>query len=338
MKKTKIENEKIVKGYLSKYPDMKTYTIAELIYNENKEHFSNLEAVRSNVRYYRGLMGHVNRGKINRSDSSFQKELTYDSRTVFHSFKSLAPKLQTFTLPKSIKEVLFLSDIHLPYHDEQALITALQYGKDNNVDCIWLNGDIMDMFQCSDHEKLPGKADMQYEFDFTRDFFARLRSIFPKAIIYYLEGNHEVRWRRYLMRKAPEIIGIPEFRLDVILKLREFNVEWIPNGTLCKFGHLNVIHGNEFKGGGGVNPARTLFLRAKDNIIAGDKHKTGENNEGTLNGKLITCWAVGALCDLNPEYLSMAHTIWNHGFAHISMNLDGTFKVRNMRIKNGEIL
>lgn len=266
------------------------------------------------------------------------KPITNDCRTTFQTFKSLAPKLKVFNLPTSIREVLFLTDIHLPYHDEDALMTALQYGKDNNVDCIWLNGDIMDMFQVSDHEKLPGKSDMQYDLDFTRDFFARLRSLFPKAAIYYLEGNHEQRWQRYLMRKAPEIIGIQEFRLDVILKLREFNIEWISNGTQCKFGHLNVVHGNEFKGSGGVNPARTLFLRAKDNIIAGDKHKTGENNEGTLNGKLITCWSVGALCDLNPEYLSMAHTIWNHGFAMIKMKTNGEFSVNNFRIFNGKIL
>lgn len=320
---------------MDKHMDTKTYTLARIIYKEHPHLFTSLHNCKCMIDYYRGAQG---KSALRATVKDYVRPLNHDTTNAFKDFKTLAPKLQVFKLPTGIKEILFLTDIHLPYHDEQSLITALRYGKEKNVDCIWLNGDIMDMFQASDHEKLPGKADLQYELDFTRDFFARLRSIFPKAVIYYLEGNHEVRWRRYLMRRAPEVIGVSEFRLEVILKLKEFGVHWIPNGTQCKFGHLNVIHGNEFKGGGGVNPARTLFLRAKDNLIAGDKHKSGENNEGTMNGKLITTWSVGALCDLNPEYLPMAHTIWNHGFAHITMKEGGLFKVRNMRIKDGEIL
>ena len=65
--------------------------------------------------------------------------------------------------------------------------------------------------------------------------------------------------------------------------------------------------------------------------------KQGENTEGSLDGDMVTCWAVGCLCDLNPKYMPFAHTIWNIGFAHISMNADN-FHVRNYRIKNGKIL
>jgi hypothetical protein len=168
-----------------------------------------------------------------------------------------------------------------------------------------------------------------------RAFLKKLRKLFPKAYIYFLEGNHEKRWQRYLMRKAPEILGCDEFEIPTILRVAEYNVKWIPNSTLVKFGKLNVVHGNCF--GGGINPARTAYLKAKACIIVGDKHKTGENTEMTMNGEMITAWSVGALCDLNPEYLQFAHTSWCHGFAHIKMDGD-TFHVRNYRILNGKIL
>ena len=326
----------IIKKYLELYPDLKDYTIAHKIYKDNKHLFDNPANVRQAVMYYRGHQGDRHRNGL--SDTRFVKPLTHDTRRSFEELKSHAPRLKVFNLPTGIREILFLTDIHYPYQDNDALLAAIEYGVEHNVDCIWLNGDILDMFQASAHEQLPDKLTLREEFEYGRSFIAKLRKAFPKANIYWKEGNHECRMRRYLARNAERIFDNPEFELPIILRLAEHGIVWIPNTTVVRFGHLNVIHGNEFKGGGGVNPARTLFLRAKDNLIAGDKHKSGENNEGTMNGKLITTWSVGCLCDLNPEYMPFAHTTWNHGFAHITMKKDGMFKVRNFRIKDGEIL
>lgn len=325
---------KIVKSYLNQYPDLPDLTIAKLIYKENKLKFNSIESTRSLVRYERGHSGEKNRRQI--IDKSNLTPLTHNT-SPFKSPKSEAQGLQIFTLPKDRKEVLFLSDIHFPIHHEVALETAIKYGYDKKIDTIWLNGDIMDMYQASFHEKNPSNKSIFYEFEMCIDFIKELRKLFPKAQIYYKFGNHELRWERYLMIKATELFGDPEYSLPVRLHLAEHKVHWIPNSTLSKFGNLNVVHGNEFKGGGGVNPARALYLKAKDNTIAGDKHKSGENTESTLNGKIITTWSVGCLCDLNPSYFPMGHVNWNHGFAHISMN-NNNFHVRNMRIWENKIL
>ena len=307
---------KIVREYIKKYPDMKDYTLAKLIYKEHPQLFSSFDTARGRVRYARGHMGNKHRAC---AVKDFQTPLNYDTRATFVDFKSLAPKLKRFNLPTSIRKVLFLSDIHLPYQDNEKLFDALEYGVKEEVDCVWLNGDIMDMFQVSDHEKLPNKADINYEFDLVRDFMQRLRKLFPKAVIYYKEGNHERRWLRYLMRKAPEVIGMPEFQLPIILNLNFFDIHWVSNETLCKFGKLNVIHGNEFKGGGGVHPARTLYNKAKTDIVAGDKHKSDMSITTDLDGKVTQVYSVGCLCDLNPEYFPMGHMLWNHGFAIIEL-------------------
>ena len=325
---------KVAREYRKKYPDAKQYALAKIMCMEMPHIFKSRESARDVLRYIEGNKGIQDRKKV--IDKSAFKELIHDTSNGL-KIVSKAPKLKTFTLPTSIKEVLFLSDIHIPYQDDLALNLAIKYGVDNKVDCIWLNGDIMDMYQASDHEKLPSHAELKEEIEMTREFLANLRAIFPKATIYYKEGNHERRWLRMLMKKAPELIGCEEFELPVILKFAEHKIIWIENETLTKFGKLNVLHGNEFKGSGGVNPARALYMRAKSNAIAGDKHKTGENTEGSLDGKIVTTWAVGCLCDLNPKYMPFAHASWNLGFAHIKMN-GKEFHVDNKRIYNGRIL
>lgn len=331
----KVHNTKIAKEYCDKYPTTKDYTLAKAMYREHPELFTNIESARRVVRYVRGHSGDKNRAQCSFKDNF--TPLNFDTRNSIMELTSHAPKLKTFAIPKECNNILFLTDIHFPYQDNDALILALNYGLEKECNTIWLDGDILDMFQASSHEKLPNKQTINDEFEMVRAFLFKLRKIFPKAYIFYKEGNHEMRWERYLMRKAPEVMGCNEFELPTILRLAEHNVKWISNRTLVKFGKLNVIHGNEFKGGGGVNPARSLFLRAKSNCIAGDKHKTGENNEGSLNGDLITTWSVGCLCDLNPEYMPLAHTIWNHGFAHITLD-NNYFRVNNKRIHNGVIL
>jgi predicted phosphodiesterase len=323
---------KIISKYLKKYPKMKDYTLAKLIHDENPQHFLSIDNARSNIRFRRGHMG----SRV-AQDTKFVTPKNFDTTNTLIKITNRAPKLKILNLPLNIKNVLFLTDIHVPYQDDLALNKAITFGLEKNVDCIWLNGDIMDMYGASDHEKLPDHAMIHEEFDAMHDFLGQLRKLFPKAQIYYKEGNHERRWTRLLMRKAQELIGMKEFELNIILKLEEFKIHWVSNETLVKFGDLNVIHGNEFRGGGGVNPARALYMRAKANIIAGDKHKTGENIENNLNNELVTTYSVGCLCDLNPKYIPFGHTIWNVGFAYIEMK-DGKAKVHNYRIHNNNIL
>lgn len=322
----------LLSKYFKKYPDMKDYTLASMIYKENSHLFKSIDQVRSNVRVRRGHCG-----QDNSKDTTYHKPKNFDTTNTKISIINKSPKLKTFTLPTSIKNVLFLSDIHIPYQDDMALNIAIEYGFDKKVDCIWLNGDIMDMYGASDHEKLPDHALIYEEFEVMHDFLSQLRTLFPKAQIYYKEGNHERRWLRLLMRKAQELIGMKEFELNIILKLEELKIHWIPNETLVKFGNLNVIHGNEFKGGGGINTARSLYLKAKTNVIAGDKHKTQDIIENNLDNQPVKVHCVGCLCDLNPKYMPFAHTIWNLGFAYIEIK-NSEVKVHNYRIYNNKIV
>jgi hypothetical protein len=64
-------------------------------------------------------------------------------------------------------------------------------------------------------------------------------------------------------------------------------------------------------------------------------HQTSEHTEPTISGEIITCWSVGCLCNLHPEYMPLNK--WNHGFAEI-YNEDGFFNVKNRKIINYKLL
>lgn len=328
----KISNRtKIVLEYLENFPNTSKRTLAEKIYNSNKILFKDSEDARDVIKRLTGAKG----GKI-RHLKKIDHVTNFSGDNPYGLPQTEAKPFEPYILPKANNNILFLSDIHLPYHDMNALTLALNYGKEKDVNTIYLNGDIIDCYKASFHEQDPKKRDMSYEFDVARQFLDLLIKEFPKAKIFYKQGNHEMRWERFLRVKAPIVLDMEEFRIEVLLKLREKGIEWIPNNQLVKAGKLNMIHGNEYKGGGGINVARTLWLRAGDNVIAGDKHKTQTGLKTNIDKKIIGTWSVGCLCELNPDY--MPFNEWNIGFAHIEISNNGEFSVHNKQIINGKIL
>lgn len=323
----------IAEKYCDKFPELAHYTLAKLMYNENKHIYNDTEDARTHVRVIRGKQG--KRAKKYLKDKTHVENFKRSSNP-YSIPPSELKEYKPFYLPKDRKKILFLSDIHIPYHNIDAITLALDYGKERNIDTIWLNGDIMDMYKASDHLKDPTQKDLLYEFDVTMQFLKVLKKTFPNAQIYYKQGNHETRWERYLMRNAPVLFGFKEFELPFILKLNELGIHWIPNNQLAYFGKLAVIHGNEMRGGGGVMVSRTLYLKAGESVIAGDKHKTNEYTKMTLGGSMVGTWSVGCLCELNPDYLPMGND-WNLGFAMIEIKSNGEYIVDNKRVHKNQI-
>jgi predicted phosphodiesterase len=326
---TKIE---IVRPYLEKFPDHGDLTLAKLIYNKNPLAFINVENCRDAVRRMRGHKG------ATAKDKSFFKPITHDTNP--YKLPDSEEKIrEPFILPKACNNILLISDLHIPYHSIDAITAALNYGKKEGINTVVINGDLIDFYGCSRFEKDPRKRSVKFEFDSTKAFLVALRKTFPNAQIYWLKGNHDVRYEHYLMAKAPEIFDDPYFAMEERLRLNEEQIHLIGDKTLVKAGKLFIHHGHLFFRGfiAPVNSARGLFLRAKQSMICGHVHKISEHTETNLNGELITCWSTGSLCELSPDYAPYA-TNYAHGFAHIETEDNGNYSVHNYRIYKGKIL
>ena len=77
-----------------------------------------------------------------------QDPLNYDINAIdnYGIADSLSKEYESMRLPKHLKKIGILSDIHFPYHSLQALTIAIKHLKDNMIDCLYLNA----VFFCVD--------------------------------------------------------------------------------------------------------------------------------------------------------------------------------------------
>lgn len=231
---------------------------------------------------------------------------------------------------------LVLGDCHMPHHDDATVKLAVDEAKRLKVSGILLNGDLLDSGEISFHEKHASCPKYADELAMGNEFLKHLRSAFPKARIIYKEGNHEERLDRYVIARAPALGGVPGLDLPSFLKMNDLGVEWVSDCRIIRLGKLSVIHGHEYRGAGGVSPARWLYLKAGDCALCGHFHRTSEHHSKRITGYQPATWSVGCACYMNPEWLP--ENEWNHGFATVEMSKDGSFEVRNRRIIGGKIV
>jgi hypothetical protein len=172
------------------------------------------------------------------------------------------------------------------------------------------------------------------EFDMAKKILSIIRNRFPDAKIYYNEGNHEYRLPRYLARNAPELYNVPGMTVRDFLKIETWGIQWIPTEEDVHFGKLSVFHGHEYRGGG-LMVARTMLIKAMDNILFGNFHRPQEFIKPTIKDKILGSWSTGCLCDLHPRYLPKND--WVHGFAIVTLSENGNFQIENKKIINGEV-
>jgi predicted phosphodiesterase len=320
---------KYIRELCKKFPDSPNLTLAKKAFKDEPKLFTCVDHARTMVRLERGATGDRNRS-ITKDKSNF-KQLGWQNELP----ESLAVPTKVWRLPKGCKKVLMLFDIHLPFHDKDALQTALEYGKEKGVDAIFIGGDMMDFYRLSFHENDPRKCDIADELEMGREFLKYLRSNFD-CPIYFTKGNHEYRLERYLMVKAPELLNISDFDLSTLLRFGEHGVTEVPYMGKIYFGKLLIEHGDKMRGAGGVNPARTLLLRFKRAVICGHFHRHSEATQRVYDGDIQKAWSVGCLCELEPKYFPVND--WSHGAAIIEVDHStGNYVVDNFQIINGKV-
>jgi predicted phosphodiesterase len=323
----------IAREYRQKYGmTMPTLTLARIMYKENKEAFNSVDHARGTLRTIEGKHGSKNR-KATKDKSLYMTEER--PKNPWKLPESEETKYEPFII--KARKIAVLSDIHIPYHSVPALSAGLDFIQAEKPDAILLNGDTIDFYGLSRFMKDPRKRSVAHELQATRDFLDVLSQFGAK--IYFKIGNHEERYENYLMRVAPELLGVREFELKYLLGLDARGIDFISDKRIIKANDLNIVHGHEFGQSifSPVNVARGLFLRGKVSAMQGHNHSVSEHTESNMNGDIVTTWSLGCLCELNPAYLPINK--WSHGFGIVELSDNGKdFHVRNYRIHKGKIL
>lgn len=323
----------LARGAVEKFPTASKKELGKMLFKLHPTRFKSAENARWYVQGVTGSLGEARKAYIHPTHESVYvgPKLNVGRANDFKPYYLEA------------KRIAILSDIHIPFHDREALYLSLTWVKGFEPDCILLNGDIIDAYQLSHFQKDPDERSFADELKELHNFLDDLKSQFANCKLIFKMGNHEERYERFLIDSGKEIKdiedvdGVKTLSWESITHAKKYGHEIVTNKRIIKAGKLNIVHGHEFGKSifSPVNPARGFYLRAKCSVIGGHYHQTSEHIEKDLNDSVSGAWSTGGLCDMHPAYMPLNR--WNLGFACVEIDGD-SFTVHNKKIMNGRIV
>jgi len=319
--------QEIIFATLRAHPEANNRTLARLLVDQHPQEFETIERARSAVRRYRGACG--------------EQPLSTDEFVQEHR-----PPCST-SIPKGLRQSLpnrrfsdqgkwlVIGDLHIPYHNEGAIEEALRVAADQGCEHLCINGDFIDFYKMSKWSQDPRHRDPAAEIKIGREILEILSNRFAGRRVYKM-GNHEERYERYLYDRAPALVGIEDFELDRVMRVKELKFDFVRGKQLFSLGKIPVFHGHELPRGltDPVNVARGIYLRVRESAIANHWHRTSTHVDSSgLKARTTVCYSNGCLCDLSPEYARV--NSWNLGFAIVQIGTGGTWSVQNRVIDRG---
>jgi len=323
--------------YLRLYPEAPTKQLARMLHDDHPLIFDDLELARNIVRYYRGAKGKAKRHNARPEFIRKTEDILKAKYNPFGLPEAVKDDWGPVALPVKKGRGIVIADLHIPYHDIEAITTTFNYAlSQHSMEFVLIDGDLNDDYQLSRFEKNPERRNFKAELEDTKKFLDALNDAAPGAQIIIKWGNHDNRLDRYLRSKAPELFQLKEYIREDYLGIKERGITIIEHDVPIKVGKLNILHGHEIQNlSTVVNPARGTYLKTLECALIAHSHRTSQHTETSISGRLDTAWSIGCLCQLHPEYARVANK-WNHGFAILEVDGDD-FEVENKRIIKGMV-
>lgn len=243
-------------------------------------------------------------------------------------------RLKNDTYFTTNQRCMILADLHIPFHDQLAIDTTLEFADEYNPDIFVILGDLIDFYKISRFIKNPLKKDIDIEIKETKKFLTELRERYKNAKIIYKQGNHEARLESYIMSNAREIYNLVNDLLQIKLNLNELNIDY--QIETFKIGKLNFLHGHE-KPGGSYNPeyiTNVIWKYINSHFIVAHYHRSQEKIFKNIDNEFFWGGAVGYLAG-KMDYAMLNN--WSQGFAKICFNEKGNFRAELKTIVDGKI-
>ncbi len=178
-------------------------------------------------------------------------------------------------------------------------------------------------------------------------FLSSIQRIAPKAVIHYIEGNHEAHVQRWAARnfasQRDADMFVEHMGPESVLKLKDRGVRYyrsnkqyqglsIP-GTIrlgkCFYTH-GICHGQ--------TAAAKHLSKFGESVVFGHIHRSVALVESTVTRAAIGAWCPGTLAKLQPLYKHTAPSGWTHGYAVQFVAKSGRFSHVQVPIVRGESL
>lgn len=240
-----------------------------------------------------------------------------------------------FLDPKKLGTCLVLSDVHAPYTHLESFKAAIDDAKAQGVTSVIINGDFLDMHRVSRYGTNHKAPNVQAEIDFATTLLDYIDEELNSPTIVWKDGNHDIRLQAYINANAPEIAGIAGTTIYDLMKMEEQGIIYTGR-RMTTYGDLMVIHGDEIRGIGGIDPARKAAAKFPGmNVMCGHTHRGESRFFKRPDGQINHTHVVGHLGECSPDYHQ--YTNWRLGWAIIE-EVGGTVLVDNMVHENGRLM
>lgn len=204
-----------------------------------------------------------------------------------------------------------------PVHDEAAINVAYQIATDlqanEGIDVVVNSGDDLDFAEFSSHRSSPGyKGLLNKNLNRHATDLAMQRQMAPDAKIVQLFGNHEARLEKFLVDRAPDLIGVtrvgeddPILSIPYLCKYDDYDIEVrrpYPQGSFWANDYLKFVHGTATSSIPGGAAAKTLSKSGGVSVVFGHDHFLAlvRDRVDTPNGRRdVFAASGGCLCRLD---------------------------------------
>jgi hypothetical protein len=242
--------------------------------------------------------------------------------------------------------VVCAGDFQFPFEDADVFASFLTFLAAERPERIVLTGDILDLTSVSSYDKDPRLGlPVQDEIAYAHRRLAEIRAASgPDTKIYFLYGNHEARFSKWLAKKAPELVGLTDADGREMLSL----------ATLLRFDYLDIIpcidektiytgpeslrsyykitedliatHGTYSRSTGGGSSIAPIADAAGVSVVGGHDHSQGIafrtiGGFAELQEKRIAAISTGMMCLRTDLGYLAQHQVsrWSAGFAVIEL-------------------
>lgn len=234
-----------------------------------------------------------------------------------------------------MKTVLFLPDLHSPYHSRPAWALATKIVKHVQPDILVAIGDWIDSASLSRHVKDPNrealfKKELRLPVAMRSQVDALVGAKCRKIITF---GNHDEWLHKRIREKMPELEGL--LNIDTLLGFTENNWEVTSYGDSTSVGKLHISH--EF-GHCGLNAARDTLKAVGGNSVFGHSHGAAVVYGGDALGVKHVAMNIGWLGD--PKQAKYMHKVkvnrnWIHGVGLARIRKNGDCHLQFIPFING---
>jgi hypothetical protein len=231
------------------------------------------------------------------------------------------------------KTVIFASDFHGLLVDHKALSCLISVLKNNKIDELVLNGDVLDLPYLSRHDKrlyerglFKGYSEIK-EIEFVKESILKPLRKATKADIIYRLGNHDERITNplRLTKEQLERLAIvhDEYgttKLDKMLDLKSIGIEYDPKEVRNYYRIFDCVHGLSLSKNA---PLKNIY-EYMGSGTSGHSHRLNSNY---INNKHNAyCWLESGCFRTteNVEYLPTGKIAdWVNGFVGVTFDLSG---------------